>query len=532
MHSSLRVRLVGAFLVIIIAGAATTYAVVNLVTTSQFRRFVLTEDIYQAQSLSVSLADYFRYQGTWQGVETVLAAGQSTDWMAMPPETSAGATDRWYGRSWEDEAGMGMGMTDMGMMGGRMSEKTLMAMQNWMRTPDHVVVLDQDGRVVADTRGLSAGEDHSQIDPAQGTPVMAADRQVGTVLVGSMIEPTLNPLAEDFLASVNRSVLVMALVGALVALGFGLLIVRQITAPLGKVTTAAEAVAAGDLNQRVAEQGAEELRRLAHAFNHMAATLDQAEQLRRNLIADVSHELRTPIFVMQGNLEAMLDGVFDLNRENVAAVHQETLLLGRLVGDLRDLASAEAGELRLERVSCDVNQLARQVVDRFQVEAGEKGVALTATLATSIPRILADPQRIEQVLFNLVGNALRHTPIGGEVNVQTAVGNVAGDVGVRQNTDHPSMSTGHWVLIAVRDSGEGIAAEDIPYIFERLYRADKSRARSTGGSGLGLTIARQIVEAHGGQVWAESPLGHQPNGQGYGTRISFTIPVSLETVAV
>lgn len=475
MRGSLWFRLLGAFLVVIVAGAVATYAVVNLVTATQFRRFVLAEDVSQAQALAAPLASYYARQRSWQGVEELLTFPRMAGVVQPGP----------------------------GMMRGAMSARSMQEMMAAMRSvaqpANRVVLLDANGTAVIDTAAAVVGETHPAEHLERGVPVLANDQQVGTVLVGSMIEPTLNPLGQDFLRSMNISVLAIAFLGGLAALGLGSLLVHQITAPLGKVTAAAEAVAAGELSQRVEEEGSQETRRLARSFNRMAFHLAQAESLRRQMIADVAHELRTPLFVMQGNLEAMLDGVFEFNRENLATVHQETLLLGRLVSDLQDLARAEAGELRLEWSPTDLNLVVRQVVEQLRIEAEDKGVELGTDLASSLPQVEADAQRIEQVLFNLLTNAIRHTPSTARVTIKT-------------------MSIAEGVEVAVADEGQGIAAEDLPYIFERFYRADRSRTRVTGGSGLGLTIARQIVEAHGGRIWAEC------EGPAQGSTFHFTLP--------
>jgi signal transduction histidine kinase len=232
----------------------------------------------------------------------------------------------------------------------------------------------------------------------------------------------------------------------------------------------------------------------------MAESLAQADVQRRNMIADIAHELRTPLTVIQGNLEALTDGVYDLTPENVAAVHKQTVVLSRLVSDLRDLALAEAGQLRLERKPVSLAKVIAQVGEGLEVQAHEKGVTLKFEIGETLPEIEADEQRMTQVLFNLMSNALRHTPAGGTI------------------TTNAELRDGH-VLVSVRDTGTGIAPEDLPHVFERFYRADRSRARSTGGSGLGLTIAKQIVEAHGGQIWVQSWLGA-------GSTFAFNLPLS------
>ncbi len=242
----------------------------------------------------------------------------------------------------------------------------------------------------------------------------------------------------------------------------------------------------------------DEIGRLGRAFNTMADALDQAETLRRHMVADIAHELRTPLSLVQGSLEAILDGMYELNLENVDSVHEETLVLTRLVNDLRDLALAEAGQLRLEEEDVDMTDLITRSAERFRAQAAEQEVSLATDLPTDLPTIRGDRQRISQVLINLLSNALRYTPAGGQVVVAAKLESAK-------------------LLISVADTGKGIASEDLPYVFERFYRADKSRARTSGGSGLGLAISRQIVKAHGGRIWAESQVG-------LGSTFTFTLP--------
>lgn len=487
MRNSLWLKLMGILLAIVVGGAVVMLVTINLTIATQFRRFVLSSDVVQARELSAVLSDYYARHGSWEGVESVL-------------EREANRT----------VAGGGMGMG--GMMGPGMMEPGMMPgmrgmdeMSEWMQQRDaplmdRIVLLDEAGGVVADSAGVLTGEQHPPKHLKQGLPILVADRTVGTVLVGSMIEPALNPLDEDFLRSVNRSVLITAVAVGLVGLLLGSLLVRQITAPVGAMSAAAEAIAAGDLSRRVPAANDDEIGRLGRSFNRMAESLARAETLRRNMVADIAHELRTPLSVIQGNLEALLDGVFPLDREHVAAVHEETLLLNRLVSDLRDLALAEAGELRLERSPTAVAEMITQTVEGFQAQASEKGVTLAVELPAELPTVMGDEQRLAQVLHNLLSNGLRHTPMGGTVTVRAA-------------------RVGDEVQVAVADTGEGIPPEDLPYVFERFYRADRSRARTSGGSGLGLAIAKQIVEAHGGRIWARS-------WPGAGSTFAFSLPLS------
>jgi signal transduction histidine kinase len=495
MRTSLRLKLMGIFGVIVVTGALVTFLVVNLATATQFRRFVLTNDIIQAQSLAPVLADYYTRQGSWQRVEALLTNG---------PAVQAEIMDRMMGGIMGH--GMGPGMT----------QAMVDAMRGSGSLMDRVVLADARGVVIADSAGVLAGQRYPDQQLAAGMPVVAAGQQVGTILVGSMVEPALNPLDQDFLRSVNLAVLLSAIAVGVVALGLGSIFLLHITAPVRDLTQAAEAIAAGDLKQRVAVRTDDEIGRLARAFNTMTDSLDRAESLRRHMVADIAHELRTPLSLVRGSLEAILDGMYEFNLENVESVHEETLVLSRLVDDLRDLALAEAGQLHLERELVDVAELALRAAESFRTRAAGQEVSLATNLSPELPPVYGDAQRLSQVLMNLLTNALRYTPAGGRV---TVTARLVSDEEQRSEGagEKKGRSSAPLLLISVADSGQGIPAEDLPYVFDRFYRADKSRARASGGSGLGLAIARQIVEAHGGRIWAESQVGA-------GSIFSFTLP--------
>jgi signal transduction histidine kinase len=222
--------------------------------------------------------------------------------------------------------------------------------------------------------------------------------------------------------------------------------------------------------------------------------------------------------LVQGSLEAMLDGMYELNPENIASVHEEIQLLTRLVKDLRDLAQAEAGQLHLERQLLAVDDLVNRAVELFQAEALERQLTLISDIPPDLPPISGDRQRLNQVLVNLLANALRHTPPEGTITISAKP--VTGGMPASSSGSGGIEGVGPALLVSVADTGQGIPPEDLPYVFERFYRADKSRARASGGSGLGLAIARQLIEAHGGRIWVES----QP---GAGATFSFTLPQTL-----
>lgn len=279
---------------------------------------------------------------------------------------------------------------------------------------------------------------------------------------------------------------------------------RRVTTPLANVMAAADAVAAGDLSVRVPDGGKGEFSRLTHSFNQMVTELERSDQQRRNLTADVAHELRTPLHIIQGNLEGILDGVYEATPEHINTTLDETRHLARLVDDLRTLSLAESGQLPMARTPVAVQDLLSDVVVSFEGQAEAKGIDLRITNyapkgSRRIPEntaandqallIEADAGRLNQVLSNLVVNALRHTPTGGMITLTAS----------RHD---------HFARITIADTGEGIAAEDLPFLFDRFWRGDRARTHSDGvGSGLGLAIARQLVQAHGGQIAVQSEVG-------------------------
>ena len=380
---------------------------------------------------------------------------------------------------------------------------------------EDIVVTDAEGKVVADSRGgalgraFSGGSDWQQVpitdDRARPGPAPRLPRpgalQTGVPTIGTLYVANRNSIAERerVFAKLQRALILGACGGLLVAFAFSVFLARRIGRPIELVTAAARRMGAGDLDQRVPVGGTAETADLAVSFNTMAANLATAQQLRRQLVADVAHELRTPLANIRGYLEAIEDGVVEPDEATVRTLREEAAQLNRLIDDLQELAQAEAGVLRLDRQASDLGELIERIVAATRARAAEREIALAASIEPALPPVEIDRQRIAQVLQNLLANALTHTPPGGRVAVAA------------RRLDDRSVE------VAVEDTGAGIAPEDLPHIFERFYRADSSRARATGGSGLGLTIARQLIVAHGGTIGATSTVGR-------GSRFAFTLP--------
>jgi two-component system sensor histidine kinase BaeS len=369
-----------------------------------------------------------------------------------------------------------------------------------------LILTDSAGLVLADTSAELNGQTLSSTGLLNGFPITLNGNTVGVIIV-TPFDLTSQSIGGQFIATVNQSIVTSAVIAGLIALLLGAILFLQITAPLRQLKKAAAAISHGDLSQRVKLRSRDELGELSQTFNHMAESLEQSQTQRQHMMADIAHELRTPLAVIQANLEGMQDGILPVNPDQVASLHRETLLLNRLIDDLRLLSLAEAGELKLERQSTKMDALIRQAVERLQSQAQLKGISLGVEVPENLPAVITDTDRISQVLNNLISNALRYTPEGGKIMVRAE-----------------ALSAERSIQVSVTDTGSGIDPQALPYVFDRFYRADKSRARFSGGSGLGLAIVKQLVEAHGGKVTAFSPVFQNSDQSGYGTRITFTLP--------
>ena len=368
-----------------------------------------------------------------------------------------------------------------------------------------IILTNSAGVVVADSQGDLLGQPSKP--GVSGIPLSLPGMGMMGGGIGTLYV-TQRPAAELGLESLQALFGVIGryfIWGSLVAVAIALLIAfflsQRILSPVKKLTLAARQLGQGDFSQRVAVKDKSEVGELARAFDVMAENLERTEQLRKNMVADVAHELRTPLSNIKGYLEAVSDGVVQPDAATIHTLNEEAILLARLVEDLQELSLAEAGTLKLVCHTENIAGLINQTVATVQPKAVAKGLAITTELPDKLPLVNIDAHRISQVLRNLLENAIAYTAAGGTIKVAAG------------------LPDNRVVEVSVTDTGQGIPAPELPLIFERFYRVDKSRTRATGGSGLGLTIAKRLVEAHGGQIKAESEPGK-------GSRFSFTLPVS------
>lgn len=461
IFKNLFLRLMAAFVLVILIAIAIIFIVVNQSTTKEFQALMFRGQVTQLDQIASELGAYYSARGSWQGIDRFIAQPNQQGM----PMMNGGPRNRGA----------------IGMMAGPL------------------IIVDVNNVVIASRDGTGLGQRLPTAQVANGVPIEANGQVVGTLIATIPGAVALDAQQQDFLIRANLSLLLAGLVAGLVALMLGFVLFYQITAPLHELATASKKIATGNLAARIAKPRDDELGQVGRAFNAMADSLAQSEDARRNMIADIAHELRNPLGVIQGQLEGMIDGVFPLTTEQIAMIHDETILLTRLVDDLRELALADSGQLKIACEPTDLGALIEKTVDAFQMLATEKNITLKAELVSGLPKTNIDAQRIGQVLRNLVDNALRYTPSDGTIIVQAS-------------------QIGSSVTVRVHNTGQGIAPENLPHVFERFWRGDKSRARSVGGSGLGLSIAKQLIGAHGGTIGVESENGK-------GTTFWFTLPV-------
>ncbi len=438
----MRLRLILSFALIVLLTTIGVVGITALTTSRQLKQFNDRGGFSGNEQLVDRLEEYYHRNQTWQGVETLLPA---------------------------DHPGMGGGPG----LGGPEN------------VPQRLRLADADGLLLHDTEHPIMGPTGIYLTPeelARAIPLYDRGDPVGYLLPEARV-PILPGVERALLLRLNRSAFLAALIAGLFSLLLALGLAWYLLRPVRELTRAAAALAGGDLTQRVPARGDDEIGDLARTFNHMAASLQQAEQRRRALTADIAHELRNPLAVQRANLEAITDGIYPLTLETLDPVIQQTRLLERLVDDLRTLALADAGQLSLHRAPTDFPSLIRRRVNALEPEALARSIQIQLALDDACPPLSLDEERITQIIGNLMSNALRHTPEGGRVTLEL--------------TCPPG-----YARLTVRDTGSGIPPADLPHLFERFFRGDRSRERSGGNTGLGLPIARRLAESHGGSLEA------------------------------
>lgn len=466
MSRSITTRLILAFLLVGITVVALASGITYWLTVLQFRQ--LTFD--QARDRFVAdMAYYYQTQGSWAGVLSYYELRNSASSRSNSPPNAPGPEPP----------------------GGPQPRPQ----------PLIFALAGPDGRVLIPAGQYQVGDLVPQVALTQGTAIMVSAAQVGTALViGS--PPPLGILEQRYLNGTNLALLYAALGGLALALVLGIVLARALTHPIRDLTSAIRLMADGDLNQHVTIKSRDELGELATAFNQMSSDIDRLLRSRRRMTADIAHDLRNPLTVIGGYIESIREGVLKPTPERLDAIQNEVKHLERLVEDLRTLSQAEAGELSLNREAVQPRRLLDTIVRSYQPLADKKGITLSAEAEPGLPEIHVDPDRLAQVLGNLISNSLRYTPTQGEIILRA-----------RRHED--------FVVLSVTDNGKGIAPDALPHVFDRFYRADSARTRADE-SGLGLAIGKSIVEAHGGSIYAES-------SPGAGTTIRIVLPISQDT---
>jgi signal transduction histidine kinase len=350
------------------------------------------------------------------------------------------------------------------------------------------VVADLHGNVIIPNERYRVGEKISEADIEIGLPIKEDEKVIG-FLIPLRMPFQGNPRELEFIERTNITLLYGAAIGGVIALLLGIFLSRTLTRPIRDLTHATHAVSQGDLTQQVTIRSNDELGELGKAFNKMSTELSRSVNARKQMTADIAHELRTPLSLILGHAEAVHDGVLPPTIENFEIIREEAARLEHLVDDLRTLSLADAGELSIIPQIIEPERLLQEVASLFQIKAHKKDIKLNLDIASPLPSLNVDPGRMTQVLTNILDNALRHTPDNGQIVLSA-----------KQINDQ--------VELAIKDSGPGLSPDDVSRIFERFYRVDTSRQREDGGSGLGLAIAKSIVQAHNGQLSAESEPGN------------------------
>lgn len=464
LKNSLLWRLILAFLVVAVTTAALIALLIRVTSADRLNRLIMDQ---QRSGMITSLQSFYVANKSWNGI--------TQDWQQLRPRP---------------------GTTVLIPTINPNATASLPASRDRRR---FFGLADQQGKVI-----ISVNNDYpdGSVMPAaqldKGTAITVNGQRVGTLLETNFL-PNLNPEENLFLQRTTEALLYAVLGAMLIAMLIAIILARTLIHPLQELTQAAQNIAAGELGQKVQVHSKDEIGQLATAFNQMSEEVAKSNQLRRQMTADIAHDLRTPLTVIAGYVESMRDGVLQPTTERLTLIYTEIEQLQNLVGDLKLLSMADSGELPLHPQAISPKSLLERAAAPFQHRADRQNIHVSIQADEALPPIRVDEDRMMQVFGNLISNALRYTPSGGDIQLTA-----------QQNDGQ--------VVLTIADNGSGIAAEDLPYVFDRFYRGDKSRTTEAGESGLGLAIAKALVEAHHGTITAKSAPGQ-------GTAIDITIPI-------
>lgn len=458
MKKSLLWKLTLAFVLVAFLTALLVGAIARLTNVYGFARFIVDQ---QRTNMATALSQYYAANGSWDGVADY--------WLMIQRQaslTNPNVTDLFTGGDRPDKDNDLRREDDRRLVG--------------LADADGVVIVPVDVRYPAGSvlplRILNNGE-----------PIRVDGSRVGTLLLARQVN-VFSAAEQLYLQRTNRALALAVLAALAAAMVVGVVLARTLTRPIDALTHATRQIAAGIYDQQVAVESQDEIGQLAESFNRMSAEVARVQEQRRQMTADIAHDLRTPLTVVSGYIESMRDGVLAPTPERLDLIYAEMDRLQHLVGDLRMLSQADAGELSLNLQTLSPRSLLERVVAVFAHQAVQQKIRLSVDAAETLPQLRLDDARMMQVLDNLVSNAFRYTPAGGEIILS-------------------ADAAGGKVRLKVADTGTGIPPQELPHIFERFHRVDKSRHSETGESGLGLAIVRALVEAQGGRVWAESAVG-------------------------
>jgi signal transduction histidine kinase len=459
---SLTLKLTLAFILVAFTTAGLVGLFIRLTSQDRFTQFLIDQ---QRSRIEQVLTEYYSANNSWNGVAS---AWNLIEVSSMPSN---------YPPPPDNNPGFHAGQ-DRGSLFG-------------LADPSGLVIVSVDP-------SYPAGTILPRQNLASGQEFKVSGQTVGILLTARQVSQ-FRPAESRYLERTYNALLYASLVALGVAILIGILLARTLTKPIKALKSAAEGMAAGELEQQVQVKSRDEIGQLAKSFNQMSSEVVRVNRQRRQLTADIAHDLRTPLTVIAGYIESMRDGVLNPTNERLTLIYSEIERLQKLVDDLKLLSLADSGELPLHRQALAPDDLLKRAADLFSLSARKQKVTLEVEAEKDLPEVNVDEARMMQVLGNLVSNALRYTKAKGRVTLG-------------------AQAVANEVLITIRDNGSGIPADELPYVFDRFHRGDKSRHSENGESGLGLAIVKALVESHGGRVWAESTPGE-------GTCISLAFPV-------